>query len=350
MKMGRQRKGSNSDLPEFVYFNGHSYVYRHPVTGKVDGLGGDRATAVHRGHLLNHRIFGNDKRRLRELRNSHSSLGDMLDGFAKYRKERVGPVTYKGDKTRIEQYRKWFDKSPGLITIEDINKRLDGAGYDVIRQHRILLRQFFEYCRRRGAFPKDAKNTGELLDPPVKAPKQRVRLTLEWYWSIYKRASADLQTAMALSLITSMRRGDLVTLTAGQCEKPFIRYIPSKTKENPDPMPTACKISDSHWAKYVAPALLRAGKGRLIPRSPEWLTREFGDHSTEVTKLPPKTRPTLHEVRALSDDLYRKQGDDKDTIRQRNAHRSERTTDGYLSGHGIVYNEVKCELRLENAD
>lgn len=347
MSMGRQRKGGNADLPRFVYFNGHSYTYQHPITGKKDGLGSDKALAVQRGHLLNHRIWGNDKRRLSEMRRGQASLDAVLDAFDAYRKERVGAVTYKGDHFRIEQYRKWFDKAPSLITIDDINKHLDGSKYDVVRQHRILLRQFFEFCRRRGAIGATAPNPGDLVETPVKAAKQRVRLTLEWYWAIYKRASADLQTAMALSLITSMRRGDLVRLTKESCEKPFIRYIPSKTKENPDPMPTACKLSETHWARYVTPAILRAGDGPLIPRSPEWLTREFGEHSTEVTKLPSKTRPTLHEVRALSDDLYRKQGDDKDTIRQRNAHRSERTTEGYLSGHGIVYNEVKCELRLE---
>ena len=345
--MARRRKAGNGDLPAFVYFNGHSYTYKHPITGAVDGIGSERDLAIERGKLLNQRIFGNDARRLKALRRGQVSLEAMLDAFKEHRRARVSKVTFAGDAVRIEQYRRWFNTGPGLITIDQINRRLEGAGYDVIRQHKSLLRLFFEFCRSRGAIAPTAPNHARLVIVPPRAKKRRRRLTLEQFWQIHGRASVDLKAAMAISLITSMRRTDLVSLTAENCDKPRIRYIPSKTAENPNPMPTACKLSDQHWARYIAPVLLRASGGRLIPRSAEWLTREFGELSTAVTGLDGGLRPTLHEVRALSDDLYRRQGDDTDTIRQRNAHRSERTTEGYLAGHGVIYTDVACTLNLE---
>jgi integrase len=60
--------------------------------------------------------------------------------------------------------------------------------------------------------------------------------------------------------------------------------------------------------------------------------------------LPPLERPTFHEIRSLSEALYKRRGEDRAATQRRMGHHSLRQTDGYDEGHELVYEAVVCDL------
>ncbi len=363
--VGRSRKRQHRKLPQFVYlipdgYGNKYYCYQHPITGKRSSLGTDKPAAIVSGNALNERIWGNDKSRLRFLRNGSESMRQLLSLFQVYKNERTNSDnTRKENDIKFTQYKRWFKKSPPLLTIEDLNEHLDGLPYDSVRKHRILLRQMFEFARSRDMIPDKTKhqNPAELILLPVKPKKKSERLSEEQFWKVYEHAPEMLQKAMGIALITSMRRGDISALQRNQCFKAVkdvngqivtsasIQYIPQKTVENPDPMPTECFIPEVDWARYIAPLLLSVKGDTLFPFKPEWLTRQFSTLARNITGLSSGVCPPFREIRSLSARLY-EQTEDKSKTQRRMGHHSTQMTDLYLAGGEVRYVPVKCDLSL----
>ncbi len=352
--MPRRRKAENADLPRFVFATngGDSYVYRHPLTGKAHGLGGDKSKAIERGNLLNDRIWGNDPFRLTVLRSGLQTCKDLIDQFEAYRRAKTKrDSTWSEHRWKLAKYRDWLQKHPSMITVSDLNQHLDAVPDDPYRKHKILLGELFEFARARGFIVATAPNPARLLLDRPGQEKRRQRLTPAWFWAIYDQAPAYLQCAMGISLVTSMRLGDIWSLRRDQFDARArsISYVPAKTRDNPNPMPTRCLLTDQQWARFVAPLLLQGGheSGRVfVYTDPKRPSRDFGRLSGVVTELPALQRPTFHEIRSLSEALYKRQGEDRSTTQRRMGHHSLKQTDGYDRGHDLVFEPVHCTLEV----
>jgi hypothetical protein len=59
----------------------------------------------------------------------------------------------------------------------------------------------------------------------------RERLTLADFWKVYAKAPAGVQVAMGISLLTTLRRQDVVSLERKHIQDGYLRVTVSKSEE-----------------------------------------------------------------------------------------------------------------------
>lgn len=215
-----------------------------------------------------------------------------------------------------------------------------------------------------------------LMERTKPIPK-RERLTVDDFWAIYREAGnrklEGLQIAMGISILTTMRIGDI-------CSLMFSQHVTAtslrKTINKSESQRGSVNASHLEWlfadhplleelikrthalslrnlrCPYVVshmPAQRRVGvtKDHICQLTPDRLTKQFasvrdslagfglGDHSTP---------PTFHEIRALASDRYRAAGYSTKQVQEIMAHTDERVTKGYQAGHDIDWTQIGIKI------
>ncbi len=260
-----------------------------------------------------------------------------------------GISTWRERERLVARYEEWFRGPVKNLTVSDLRRDLPPATSDAYRIHRSIPRSWFETAQRHGFYPPDRKTPAELLEPKTPTPKKRKRLSKEQFDQTHELAPYWVQIATDISLLTFMRVGDVVKLKRKDCPRFNIRWIPSKIRNHPDPLPTEARLTEPAWKKTIG----RSGSVSYVIAHPEtgkpvdekYIARRFGKLSTEVTGLPPGTRPTFHKIRSLSEALYRS-GEAKEVTQRRMTHHDSRQTAEYDVGHAVHYEPVDCLLDL----
>lgn len=218
-----------------------------------------------------------------------------------------------------------------------------------------------------------------LLEKSLTEPT-RARLSLNDFWIIYDKAEAlgyaCLQIAMAISLLTTMRRGDICSLEFKKhIDEKGIRKTINKSKKRRSGIHTHLEFSfndhpllvgviqqareasfKNKACPYVishAPDQKRIGKTKThaYQVTPERLTKMFlaCRQATSLYKnLPANTTPpTFHEIRGLSSDLFDDAGYSIEQIQKAMAHRDKKTTEAYRAGHKIKFTTIDTALSAE---
>ncbi|NIB44857.1 hypothetical protein HBA55_35075 [Pseudomaricurvus alkylphenolicus] len=278
------------------------------------------------------------------------------------------------------------------VTLLDMQKYWDKFTGNAQRARRAEFKRFFNHLITRELCPKLKANPFSTDDskPQVamraRAGKRRLRLSIEQFWSIYHHAGNKgwhfLQTAMGISLVTTMRRGDICDLrfdehvasnylrkqinkSHAQLSQAEFRADPSNLSWNLDEQPilrklindareTSLKHARCPYIIHFRPKRKIKGDSRKHANQvlPDYLTRAFAetrDECGDFNSVSPSARPSFHEIRALGSHLFNKAfGEERrKDVQLLMAHTDEKITRHYQQGHETHWTEVELSLPTE---
>lgn len=283
--------------------------------------------------------------------------------------------SWKNRKNRLKQFSREFDKPTHQTTFDDIKDWWRTLTHAQQGSRRPEFKRFFNYLIGEGVCPKLKYNPFTTADDLPKLnrkgmpDKKRARIrSIEEFWMLYDRADEleyyGLQIALGISLLTSMREGDICSLRIDKhLEDDLLKKVINKSAEQVG----AVKAERLCWdigAYDQLKKLIQKGRelsmkhGRcpfLISYKPQrkiktrskkhynqMLPRKLIEQFAEVRKvLPPppadRTPVTFHEVRSLFSKLAEDAGYELRQIQEDMAHKNEETTKGYQSEHNLPY-------------
>ena len=366
MGMGRPRSTRRSGWPDNLYPNRDGYKYRHPVTRKETWMGQDRAKAFAAAKKLNALL---------------SPSSDLVDRVVDA-KETVADAIKVFRRDDVPA-RKWAPKTAEVY--ESVIRRIEvGLGGRAVATLTVkdcasFIRNVTESLRARQQFRLvlgwilacGVEEGWADINPVLQTRKfayerQRDRLTLDAYNAIWAQAPAWLQNAMDVSLLTLLRREDVVTVRFADVREGALCVVPTKTEGSTgvrlqiavgDALAALlARCRDAVVSPYLIhrlpekarPAHMRAkGRQHHTQVLPEQLTREFAD-ARDRAGITGDNAPTFHEVRSLGGKLLQDAGWTTAQIQALMGHASEAMTEHYLDGHEVPWQSVCTGIALPN--
>lgn len=384
--MNRRRGKHNNDLPSYLYFD-KSAGYRFTIIDK-DGkprrvsLGRDRRKAINVALEYNRiarpelttgldRLIAMSQPTPKESAPFADRLDYILERILE--EERPARDTEHTLRTDIARCKSFFKNIPTeSIALETVNEYLrehhSNASNQVYNRKISMLKKLFSYAMDEGWM---FDNPAELKKKKPKEAKQRQRLSLDAYKRIYAHAERWLKTAMALSLQTTHARLEVTRIEyklkcpqENRCGCVWFEtpkniqgarlygtlYIHRQKVEKYEASHVAIPIGDAlkqiiddsrdiTLSDFVVHRLpkrcnkLSSEVRHLSQVAPDYLSRAFSKARDELglyNDLPLKSRPSFHEIRALSAYLHEKNGINPSA---RMAHTDEETKKIYTRNH-----------------
>jgi integrase len=189
--------------------------------------------------------------------------------------------------------------------------------------------------------------------------RKRARLTKEVYAAIWDKAEPWLRLAMDISLVTLLRRDDVVSLRFTDVRDGALWVIPQKT-EGTSLVKLKIRIGDklgnllaqardsvlSPYVIHRPPQKARPSNMRASARQhhtqvmPEQLTRAFQD-AREAAGIGGAYPPSFHEIRSLGGALLSEAGWGIEQVQALMGHSSASMTEHYLEGHENPWQDVQ---------
>lgn len=153
----------------------------------------------------------------------------------------------------------------------------------------------------------------------------RERLTLEQFWLIHARASPWMQRAMCLALVTGQRRDDLANLKFSAFKDGFLHIEQGKSggttrlrlngnirlnAVNMSISEAVSKCRDLIITRYMIHHVEHTGSAKPgDPITSNGISNAFRmtRNAVGITAAAGRTPPSFHEIRSLSERLYREQ-------------------------------------------
>jgi integrase len=365
MGMGRSRSAARSGWPAHLYACGDGFKYRHPVTKKDTWMGKDRARAFEAARKLNAILMpGNDL--VDRVTKRGETIADAVRVFLA--EDMPG--------------RKWAPKT--AETYGSVLKRIeaeigdrDCAGF-AVRDCATFVRDITEGARARQQFRlvlgwvmACAVEEGWIeINPALQIRKayyerRRARLTEDAYKAIWAAAPGWLRNAMDLSLLTLLRREDVVSARFADVRDGALWIVPGKTegttgarlkiKTDGDLADVIARCRDDVLSPYLVhrlPEKARPKQKRARDRDhhtqvlPEQLSRAFAAARVDA-KIGGENPPTFHEIRSLGGFLLReKNGWTVAQVQALMAHSDATMTQHYLDGHEQPWTEISLATRI----
>lgn len=361
----RQRSKSRQGWPANLYPNRDGFKYRHPVTKKETWMGTDQARAFAAAKKLNALLIPTDDLVARVITPGET----VTDAIVVFRRDDVPG-------------RKWAPKTAEVY--ESLIRRIEAglgskAVVDVtVKVCATFIREVTESDRARQQFRlvlgwilACAVEEGWIDTNPALATRRfqherkRVRLTLDVYRAIWDQAAPWLRNAMDLSLVTLLRREDVVTVKFADVRDGHLWVVPSKTDGSTNvrlKIALAGPLADlvircrddvvSPYVIHRLPEKARPSDKRAKEREhhtqvlPEQLSRAFAKarDAAGVDGLAP---PTFHEIRSLGGALLRDAGWTTEEVQALMGHASKSMTEHYLEGHDMPWLEVAAASTLQ---
>ncbi|MDI9240772.1 tyrosine-type recombinase/integrase [Lysobacter sp. LF1] len=362
--MGRTRSRSRLGWPPNLYPNKAGFKYRHPVTRKEVWMGNDKAKAFAAAKKLNAMLTPSNDLVARVM-GTEKTVSDAIKVF---REDDVPG-------------RKWAPKTAEVY--ESVIRRVESTlGERALASLSVndcatFIRSITPSARSRQQFRlvltwilACALQEGWIDDNPALSTRkfsherQRERLTIEAYRAIWEKAPAWVRNAMDLSLLTLLRREDVVSLRFSDVREGALWVVPSKTEETSG---VRLKIAvsaelDRLLARcrddVVSPFLVHRLPGKARPQNlrakerkhhtqvlPEQLSRAFAA-ARDGAKVTSENPPTFHEIRSLGGALLQEAGWNVSQVQTLMGHNSEAMTKVYLEGHASPWQSVSTGITL----
>ena len=322
------------------------------------------------------------------------SFQKHIEEFAAEREKRdpslASKASWKDRKGYLKKLAKDFAHTTvNRVTMLELQAYWDKFTGHAQRARRAEFKRFFNYLIARELCPSLTANpfTTDDSKPQVamraRPGKKRLRLGIRDFWLIYDHAGAKgwhfLQRAMLISLVTTMRRGDICDLrldehvlgdylrkqinkSHAQLSQAEFKADPSNLSWNLKNQPVLRKVineaRESSLKHARCPYIIHFKPARRIKGEqrkhanqvlPDYLTRAFSearDESGAFDGVSSKARPSFHEIRALGSHLFNKafgEGRRKD-VQILMAHTDEKITKHYQQGHETHWTEVELSL------
>lgn len=355
----RQRSKSRQGWPANLYPNRDGFKYRHPITKKETWMGTDHARAFAAAKKLNALLIPTDDLVARVI-TSGETVSDAIEVF---RRDDV-PA------------RKWAPKTAEVY--ESIIRRIQGnLGQQLVADVTVkvcatFIREITDSDRARQQFRlvlgwilACAVEEGWIDINPALATRRfqherkRTRLTLNTYREVWSHAPLWLRNAMDLSLLTLLRREDVVSLRFADVRSGYLWVIPSKTEGSTNvrlqiavsgrlaELLTRCRDEvASPYLIHRLPERSKPSDQRAKDRDhhtqvlPEQLSRAFA-RARDAAGVNGDSPPTFHEIRSLGGALLRDSGWATERIQALMGHGNTAMTEHYLGGHDAPWTEIQ---------
>lgn len=364
MMMGRSRSKGRAGWPDNLYPNRNGFKYRHPVTRKEVYWSTGKAEAFAAAKKLN-AILAKPSDLVARVLGTNKTVGDAIAVF----------------RTDEVPGRKWAPKT--AENYESVIQRID-RGLGATECEALTVNDCAKFVRNVTESPRSrqqfrlvlgwilacAVEEGWCEDNPALATRKHVherkrdRLTVDAYKAIHAQAEPWLQNAMDVSLLTLLRREDVVSLKFSDSRDGALWVVPSKT-EGTSAVRLKIAISDALGAllarardDVVSPFVIHRLPGRARPSDkrakdrehhtqvlPEQLSREF-KAVRDSLGIGGKNPPTFHEIRSLGGALLQEAGWDLQQVQALMGHASEEMTRVYLDGHAAPWVAVSAGMGL----
>ena len=360
----RPRKRKHRGLEPNLYESGGTYIYRNPKTGKRHGMGSDKGKAQAAARVLNARLVQGADLVARVDGTDGITLAHAAKGF---QADRVDTATKLAAGTRAnKRYAlQRIIKDRGDMPLEQITTRWCAEYLDEhykgepYRYHRSVLHQVFQYARTKGWMDSNP------LEPTAKSDtgytKQRRRLTPRQFKAIYDKAEPWFQIAMELGLVCLFGRAEVVAARYEHIVDGHLRYIRKKTRSRSHSAYVAITLTPaiediiqrSRLLPPVSPYIVHRVHKRITAETrarshwsqvtEDMISKEFAKLRVklpEIARLDPRQQPSFHEIRSLGSKLLEDRGASLEDIQALMGHAESDTTEIYLDGHGIRWQEA----------
>ncbi|MFC0268534.1 tyrosine-type recombinase/integrase [Kushneria aurantia] len=362
----RPRSKRHKGLEPNLYFNGVSFSYRNPVTGKRHGMGSDKVKAQAAARILNARLMKGDDLVARVEGRAGITLSAAAESFFKERVEQ-NPKLKESSRLNKHYVINRLIKDRGDTELSQIDTRWCASYLDesflanAYVQHRSVLSQIFEFARTKGWV--DANPVTPTAKSDVSYKKNRQRLTRGQYRAIHELAEPWFRIALELALICCMGRAEVTAMRYDHIVDGRLRYVRQKTAGRSATANVAIQMTPAiedviarsrevsplspyvvHRVPYRVTAQIRRSRDHWAMVSGNMISREFArlrDQLPEIKRLKPEERPTFHEVRSLGSHLLEDAGVPEADIQVLMGHADVEMTRHYLDGHGTRWHEAK---------
>lgn len=345
--MPRLRGKTRRNWPQNLYVTQRGkkqyYRWRHPVTKKEFGMGGDFDMAVEAAVQLNAEYgLTATAARLVERVKGGQLFAELIDGYmAEQESKGLASATLKTERWQCKVIREAFgDRIAKSIKVAELIAWLDDKQPRVRSLHRTRLVAIYNWALVRELVD---RNIAQAI--PTRAVKiKRGRLLESQFWAILPHAKRYVQTAMLLALVTGQRREDVANMQFSDIKDGILTWRQSKTKTTGGMRVEGLLADIIHAArtdgcvsKYIVHHQAGRGIANAPPGSkvfPDAISKGFQrarDKSGLFDDTPKEERPTFHEIRSLSARLYKERGGDPQAVL---GHLERRTTDKYLDNRG----------------
>ena len=360
----RSRSTSRKGWPDNLYPNRERFKYRHPVTKKEFYLGSDKAKAFAAAKKLNALLVPTDD--LISLVITPAET--VADAIAVFRRDDMphrqwsakNAENYGSVINRIEKG--LGDRPVADLSVKDVATFIREVTHSPRsrQQIRLALTWILACAVQEGWADRNvAADTRKLS-----APRQRARLTIQEYRKIWAAAPVWVRNAMDVSLLTLLRREDVVNLRFSDVRDDALWVVPGKTEEStglrlsiamtPDLSALLSRCRDDVASPFIVhrlPARIRSSGNRAEGRLhhtqvlPEQLTRAFAD-ARDTACIKSDNPPTFHEIRSLGGALLKEAGWSTEQIQALMGHSAPSMTEHYLGGHEQPWQKVAPGIKL----
>jgi integrase len=332
--MGRQRLAKNRSFPPNLYQNSAGYFYyRNPETKAQKGLGREKAHAFQEARKANAALAAREP----------SSLVDWVLGRSDYTLAEWVPIyrqlweakTEPSANTRYaanSMLRRLVESDLGkmrmrLIETNHVAKYLEtfeqASGPGQARNMRSKLRDVFRWAETQGVIDVGRNPVAATFNADYKV--KRERLSLEQFWLIHEQACTWGKNAMMLALVTGQRRDDIANMKFADYKDGFLHVAQGKSGGE-----TRLQLDGAIRLTKIGLSI-----GEVIAGCRDLIVSRYLVHHTErVSSIKPgdkvrsgglsdafkdarekakieasdgRTPPTFHEIRSLSERLYREE-------------------------------------------
>lgn len=366
--MGRVRSRATLKLPDNLYPNREGYKYRRPTDRKEFWMGSDLRQACAEARELNDLLYSSSNRVNRIMGEDRT----VSDALALFRKDDMPNRSWSANTAKEHEARlKRINMDIGGHALSGFNVR---EAADFLRSvtssernrqiYRLLMIWIFRGCLQEGWVDSNPLNPFEVTRKG-QAKRKRARLTKDTFDRIRAHAPSWLQNAMDLSLITLLRREDIVSAKFDDVREGFLWVIPSKTENStnvqlkfrmtPPIQALVAQCGDGIESPYIihrTPERRKSAAEKSVHRLhhtqvlPEQVTRAFDD-ARQAAGIDEQYPPTFHEIRSLGGWLYQQGGRELKDLQALMGHGSEEMTLLYLKGHEAVWTEVDPSYSLK---
>jgi len=377
--MPRPRKHDGEQWPDNLYADNRKrpnhYRYKN-ANGNFKPLKGDFETVC---------IIANEANRLRGTKLNTQKVGSFTWWLPQYIdwKESANPLladkpSWLNRKNLLTSFCDAFDYiNPKALKLSDLEPWWDALTYDQQHNRRSAFSYFFQWLLGKDAVNLNPFTTAD--DRPrvfekAKPKRKRMRLDFGGYWAIYNAAGElgleFVQVAMGISILTSMREGDICSLRfdANIVDNHLCKTI-SKSEQQRGESAASHLSWDLDLHGQLKKIIKRARELSLknlrcpyvVSHAPK--QRRIGktkDHYSQVTtkrlidgfaaardhcgmsaNIPKGFTPTtFHEVRALCLKCGKDNHYDIKDLSELAAHGDIKVTESYIAGHTPVFKEI----------
>jgi len=332
--MGRQRLAKNRTFPPNLYQNTAGYFYyRNPQTKEQKGLGREKSFAFQEARKANAALATREPSSLVDwvLGRKDYTLAEWLPIYRELweaKKERAANTRYnvtsllkKLAESDIANMRMRHIETMHISKYLEAFEKSNGAGN--ARNMRSRLRDVFRWAETQGVIDVAKNPVPATFNASYKV--KRERLSLEQFWAIHAQATTWAKNAMMLALVTGQRRDDIANMKFADYKDGFLHVAQGKSKGQ-----TRLQLDGAIKLSKVGMSIgdVIAGCRDLI------ISRYLVHHTERVSSIKPgdkvranglsdafkqarelakisasegRTPPSFHEIRSLSERLYREE-------------------------------------------